>query len=60
MAEHEKPQILEPGDPPTLLAILIAARRTGDRMLENVARRELEQLGIAVRFLREQRGAAHA
>ena len=30
-------------DPPVLLAILIAARRAGNRLLETVARRELEQ-----------------
>jgi hypothetical protein len=34
---------LETADPPVLVAILIAARRTGDRLLEAVARRELEQ-----------------
>jgi hypothetical protein len=30
-------------DPPVLLAILVAARRAGDRLLERVARRELEE-----------------
>jgi hypothetical protein len=34
---------LDTADPPVLVAILIAARRTGDRLLEAVARRELEQ-----------------
>jgi hypothetical protein len=29
-------------DPPTLLAILIGARRTGDHVLERVVRRALE------------------
>lgn len=41
-------------DPPVLIAILIAARRTGDRLLETVARRELEQRhGIKIRFGRD-------
>jgi hypothetical protein len=34
---------LGPDNPPLLLAILIAARRSGDRRLESLARRELEQ-----------------
>jgi hypothetical protein len=39
-------------DPPTLLAILIGARRSGDRALENVTRRALENNHrIKVRFL---------
>jgi hypothetical protein len=45
---------LDTADPPVLVAILIAARRTGDRLLEMVARRELEQRHrIKVRFGRE-------
>jgi hypothetical protein len=49
---------LETADPPVLLAILIAARRTGDRLLESIARRELEQAHrIAVRFMREREEA---
>lgn len=35
-------QRLNTTDPPILLAMLIAARRTGDKILETVARRELE------------------
>ena len=38
-----KSEHLETADPPILLAILIAARRTGDRLLETVARRELQE-----------------
>jgi hypothetical protein len=38
-----KNEQFDTADPPILLAILIAARRTGDRLLEKVARRELEQ-----------------
>jgi hypothetical protein len=34
---------LDTTDPPVLLAIVIAARRTGNRLLERVARRELEE-----------------
>jgi hypothetical protein len=46
---------LETADPPVLLAILIAARRTGDRLLETVARRELEERHkIKIRFGRER------
>ena len=41
---------LSPTDPPILLAGLIAARKTGDRLLADVFRRELEQRGITVRF----------
>jgi hypothetical protein len=42
---------LDTADPPVLVAILIAARRTGDRLLETVARRELEQRHrIKIRF----------
>ncbi len=50
---------LETSSPPLLLAMLIAARRTGDKLLANVARRELEERHrITVRFGRELRGAA--
>jgi hypothetical protein len=34
---------LDMADPPVLVAILVAARRAGDRLLERVARRELVQ-----------------
>jgi hypothetical protein len=62
---------LDTADPPVLVAILIAARRTGDSLLETVARRELEQRhGISIRFARESdpgappggkpRGGGHA
>jgi hypothetical protein len=45
---------LETADPPVLVAILIAARRTGDRLLETVARRELEQRHrITIQFGRD-------
>ena len=43
-----QPSLLAPSDPPVLLAMMIAARATGDRLLETVARRELEQRGIKV------------
>ena len=46
---------LETTDPPILLAILIAARRTGNRLLETVARRELEERHkIKICFARER------
>lgn len=42
---------LDPADAPILLAILIAARHTGDRLLATVARRELEERHkIKIRF----------
>jgi hypothetical protein len=42
---------LRPTDPPALVAILIAARKTGDKTLAHVARRELaERHGIKVSF----------
>jgi hypothetical protein len=47
---------MDPRDPPILLAILIAARKTGDRLLETVARRELdEKHRIKIRFARDKR-----
>jgi hypothetical protein len=54
-----EPDRLETSDPPILLAILIAARKTGDRLLESVVRRELEQQGIRIRFARPE-AQAHA
>lgn len=55
---HETPTPNEPvdtTDPAVLVAILIAAHRTGDRLLETVARRELEQRHrIRIRFARQQ------
>jgi hypothetical protein len=45
---------LDTADPPVLVAILIAARRTGDRLLETVVRRELAQRHrIKVQFARD-------
>jgi hypothetical protein len=41
---------LGPTDPPILLAGLIAARRAGDKLLEDVLRRELMRRGIDIRF----------
>ncbi len=50
-----KTERLDTADPPILVAILIAARRTGDRLLETVARRELEERHkIKIRFGRER------
>jgi hypothetical protein len=44
---------LDTADPPVLVAILLAAHRTGDRLLEGVARRELEQRHrIKIQFVR--------
>lgn len=53
--KHPKGELLDTADPPILLAILIAARRTDDRLLETVARRQLEERHkIQIRFVRER------
>jgi hypothetical protein len=44
-------QELRPTDAPVLIAGLIAARRTGDELLESICDRNLRRLGIGVRFL---------
>jgi hypothetical protein len=53
---------LETTDPSVLVAILIAARRTGNRLLETVTRRELaERHQIRIRFAGDrQKGVARA
>jgi hypothetical protein len=51
MSTTAEPETLDPTDPPILLAGLIAARRTGDEMLEEVMQRGLEEHGIVVRFV---------
>jgi hypothetical protein len=53
---------LETNDPSVLVAILIAARRTGNRLLETVTRRELdERHGIRIHFAAGRRkGVARA
>jgi hypothetical protein len=43
-------QDLRATSPPVLLAMLIAARRTGDDLLKEIAERELTRHGIAVIF----------
>jgi hypothetical protein len=42
-----KPQ---PIDPPFLVAMLIGARKTGDTMMEYLARQWLDEQGIEIRF----------
>ncbi len=43
-------------DPAALVAIIIAARRSGDRELERAAKRELrDEHGIALRFVQPAR-----
>jgi hypothetical protein len=55
MADPNEQPTLTTSDPPVLLAILLAARRLGNRLLERVARQELEDRhGITVRVAREQ------
>jgi hypothetical protein len=46
---------LQTTDPPALVALVVAARRTGDRLRERIARRELEtRHGIRVRFANDR------
>jgi hypothetical protein len=52
--------VLSPADPPTLLAGFVAAHKTGDKLLATVYRRELERLGILVRFPRSHKKADNA
>lgn len=47
---------LKPSDACVLVAVLIAAHRTGDRLLMSVARRELENRhGIRLTFIRPKK-----
>jgi hypothetical protein len=44
------------GSPATLVAIIVAARRDGDRELERQARRQLEErFGVKLSFARDSR-----
>jgi hypothetical protein len=48
----KRSETLKPTDAPILVAGLIAARRSGDKMLATVLQRELEaRFGICIRFL---------
>ena len=52
--DHTMPANQIKSDPPSLVAILIAARQTANRSLELLARRELREThGIDLKFLRE-------
>ena len=55
--------LIERGSPATLVAIIVAARRAGDRDLEREARRELQsQFGVKLHFASElevQKGVRH-
>lgn len=57
-------QSAEQESPSTLVAIVVAARRSGDRELEKDARRKLEErFGVKLNFARELvdgKGVAHA
>lgn len=53
---------LPANNPATLVAIVIAARRSGDRELERIMRRELEEhFSVKLRFAKEkaQSGGDH-
>jgi hypothetical protein len=47
---HHAPPDPRPTDPPFLFVILLAARKSGDRMLESLARDWLAEIGIRVVF----------
>lgn len=44
------PAVTQSESPLYLLAVLVAARRSGDRILARVTRRRLAALGVEVRF----------
>ncbi|HEY7154768.1 MAG TPA: hypothetical protein VH575_12470 [Gemmataceae bacterium] len=50
-AELPSEEDLRATDPPILLASLIASRRLGDELLQEVCERELTRHGIAILFL---------
>jgi len=51
----------EKESPSTLVAILVAARRAGDRELEKDARQKLEErFGVKLNFARERRDGEEA
>jgi hypothetical protein len=54
-ATPDRSEKLTPTDPPILLASLIAARRSGDRLLMGVLQRELARRGLAIRFLSDSK-----
>lgn len=47
-ADVEGPTDPRPTDPPFLFVMLISAKRSGDRMLESLARDWLAEIGIRV------------
>lgn len=54
---QSKPEIeLKPSDPPFLFVTLLSARKSGDRMLESLARGWLADQGIVVHFKRKKEG----
>jgi hypothetical protein len=48
-------QATDSGNPATLVSILVAARRSGDRELERYARDRLRDHGIRVAFARQRK-----
>lgn len=50
MKDEHKQDRLSACDPAIALAILIAARRTGNRLLEYVARNDLARAGVQVQL----------
>jgi hypothetical protein len=49
---------LNPTDPPVLVAGLISARKSGDKLLASILKRELEHCGIKIQFLSEAKEGA--
>jgi hypothetical protein len=47
------PAVKQSDSPLYLLAVLVAARKSGDRILARVTRRRLAALGVEVRFAAE-------
>lgn len=50
---HTDPEPPQPTDPPFLIAILIGAMKTGDRMMVNLSRQWLADIGIKITFAKD-------
>lgn len=50
---HTAPDPPQPTDPPFLIAILIGAMKTGDRMMVALARQWLADIGISITFAKD-------
>ncbi|QEL14040.1 hypothetical protein [Limnoglobus roseus] len=59
MAACTQPGLPHPSDPPCLIAILIAAKKTGDKTMSALASQWLEEAGISVRFAKDAPALRH-